>query len=82
MQPVKLCVLGVPEEILLYLEWIVEYGTAFVQYNLPIVQDKMSLPLMEIDNLKISPAVLPVCIQIPAAAGRDLAAAVNQKGEV
>ena len=57
MQPVKLCVLGVPEEILLYLEWIVEYGTAFVQYNLPIVQDKMSLPLMEIDNLKISPAV-------------------------
>ena len=37
---------------------------------------------MDIDDLKIFPAVLPVCIQIPAAVHRDLTAAVDQKGEV
>ena len=37
---------------------------------------------MDIDDLKILPAVLPVYIEIPAAVHRDLAAAMDQKREV
>ena len=79
MQPVELCILRVPEEILLYLQWIVEYGAAFVQYDLPVIQDKIPLSLVDIDDLKISSAILPVCVQIPAAVSGDLAAAVDQE---
>ena len=50
MQPVELSILRVPEEILLYLQWIVEYGAAFVQYDLPVIQDKMPLSLVDIDD--------------------------------
>ena len=82
MQPVELWILGVPEEILLYLKGVVEYGTSLVQHDFPVIQYKMSLSLMNIDDLKIPSAVLPVCIQIPAAVYRNLAAAMDQKGQV
>ena len=82
MQPVELRILEVPEGILLYLKRIVEYGTSLIQHDFSVIQYKMSFSLMDIDDLKIFPAVLPVCIQIPAAVHRDLTAAVDQKGEV
>lgn len=37
---------------------------------------------MDVDDLKILPAVLPVYIQVPAAIHRDLAAAMDQKRKV
>ena len=82
MQPVELCVLGVPEGILLYLIWIVENGTSFIQHGFPVIQYKMPLSLMDIDDLKFSSAVPPVYIQIPAAVDGYLAAVVNQKRKI